>query len=84
MLILVDLLDTWIKPFCSESQRQQVINQVLDRAPFLITGESIFFVATRNPSGRSEYKIADMEIAILDRENAKSKMLKGRNCLNHL
>ena len=80
MLIVVDLVDTWIRPFSSERQRREMIDQILRRAPFLITKNSIFLVAKRNPCIRSRYKMADLEIAILDRQSA-SRILANNNSL---
>jgi hypothetical protein len=76
LLLVVDLEDTWIRPFTSSTQRERVIDSVLSKAPFLITQKSIFYVAYSTAVVKvKEFAIDEMNVVVLNRDAAKSTIM---------
>jgi hypothetical protein len=77
-LIVVDLADTCIRPFANDENRREVLALILQRAPFLITNNSMFLVARLNSFFRKRFAMGDFEITVLDPESAKSLILAAQ------
>ncbi|MHB1954041.1 MAG: hypothetical protein ACYCOU_09865 [Sulfobacillus sp.] len=77
LLLVVDLADTWIRPFTSTAQIKRVIDSILDRVPFIITRRSIYFVAYSPAVKIKKMVVGDLDVVVLDRKTAKSKILSA-------
>jgi hypothetical protein len=72
VLLVTDLQDTWIFPFTSAAQRERAIDSVLNRAPFLITSQSVYYVAYSPADFGDKLVVGDFDITVVSREVAKS------------
>lgn len=77
LFIVADLEDTWIRPFTNTLQREHVIDSVLNRAPFLITQSSVYYVAYSPTIGVEKLVVGDLDIEVLTREAAKTKVVSA-------
>lgn len=79
MLIVVDLNDTWIRPFRNDDHRLTLMRKVFaGRSPFLITKDSIFTVGHLNGFRRLKFTVGDLEIRLIAPEEAEV-MLTANN-----